>query len=102
MDEFGQPRPRPVERRAENGGEEDAPGEFGGPLYPPTAHDQQRVGPQGTRGEAPRGAEQQHAQPQPGVIDLEAAKAKYGSKQQQQQQQAEAEDDSGCCKCVVM
>ncbi|KAJ7243739.1 hypothetical protein C8J57DRAFT_1191713 [Mycena rebaudengoi] len=98
MDEFGQPRPRPVEPRAENGGEEDAPGEFGGPLYPPTAHDQQRVGPQGTRGEAPRGAEQQQRA-------AAARRHRPGGgegEQQQQQQQAEAEDDSGCCKCVVM
>ncbi|KAJ7037736.1 hypothetical protein C8F04DRAFT_1393429 [Mycena alexandri] len=113
MDEFGQPLPDSDPDRTMNDEELAAFGQR--PRYPPTEHEQQPVGPQA---QSQRGQEQKPEPPrspmpfsgyQPqsggqaggpgeGVIDLEAAKAKFGA------QRVEEEEDggAGCCKCVVM
>ncbi|KAJ7505731.1 hypothetical protein B0H11DRAFT_1708048 [Mycena galericulata] len=100
MDEFG----RPVERVPE---EDEEHGAFGKPLYPPTEHERQTVGPQAAKPPPPRGDRPHSPVPfsdyRPDVtvnIDLEAAKLKYGG----QPQPPPPEDDggAGCCKCVVM
>lgn len=101
MDEFG----RPVDRIAEDDGS-DGHGAFGRPLYPPTEHERQTVGP---KARAPPPAAQpsgptplaQYGQQQPdGVVnlDLEAAKLKFGG----QPPPPEEDGGAGCCKCVVM
>ncbi|KAJ7465163.1 hypothetical protein FB451DRAFT_430818 [Mycena latifolia] len=101
MDEFG----RPIERVEEEGDGEQ--GAFGNPLYPPTEHERQTVGPQAKARPPPAPEPAPFSdyvgQPQPdGVvnIDLEAAKRKFGA----QPHQPPPEDDggAGCCKCVVM
>ncbi|KAJ7510235.1 hypothetical protein B0H11DRAFT_1900588 [Mycena galericulata] len=81
MDEFG----RPVERVPE---EDEEHGAFGKPLYPPTEHERQPVGPQAAK-PPPRGGPPAHPVPfsdhRPDAtvnIDLEAAKLKYGGQPQ--------------------
>ncbi|KAJ7644445.1 hypothetical protein FB45DRAFT_1115754 [Roridomyces roridus] len=102
MDEFG----RPVEMIAE--GEEEG-GMFGTPLYPPTEHERQPVGPQ-TKGLPPSRPQpppspapfaQYANKPEAPVIniDLEAAKMMYGANPPPP---ADEDGDAGCCKCVVM
>ncbi|KAJ7223896.1 hypothetical protein B0H12DRAFT_1150220 [Mycena haematopus] len=101
MDEFG----RPVEARAMTAEEEERMA-FGRPLYPPTEHEQQPVGPRAALPPPVQQERQRSPPPFSGYqendvinhIDLEAAQLKYGSKQ------APPEDDggAGCCKCVVM
>ncbi|KAJ7163024.1 hypothetical protein C8R46DRAFT_1352840 [Mycena filopes] len=113
MDEFGRPLPDEGAsgdpNRTMNDEELAAFGQR--PRYPPTEHERQAVGPQGQgqwqgqeqRPEPPRsplpfsGYQGQVQQPAEGVIDLEAANAKFGA-------QPVEEDDAGagCCKCVVM
>ncbi|KAJ7766479.1 hypothetical protein DFH07DRAFT_737102 [Mycena maculata] len=101
MDEFG--RPIPAERIAEDDERESA---FGQPLYPPTEHERQPVGPQARAPpkQEPPGSPVPFSNYRPDAvvnIDLEAAQLKYGAKPQQ----PPPEDDdggAGCCKCVVM
>lgn len=99
MDEFG----RPVDRIAEEEGEQAA---FGRPLYPPTEHERQPVGPR----RAPPQTQDRPRSPPPFAsyepksdaivnIDLESARQKFGS---QQPPQPEDDGGAGCCKCVVM
>ncbi|KAJ6584527.1 hypothetical protein B0H19DRAFT_1249483 [Mycena capillaripes] len=101
MDEFG----RPVDRIAEEDGDQSA---FGGPLYPPTEHERQPVGPrpagQPVTQERPRSPLPfSNYQQRPDAIvdlDLESAKQKFGSKEAQQK--PDDDEGAGCCKCVVM
>jgi hypothetical protein len=111
MDEFG--RPVPMDDEGMGTGmspEEEERMAFGHrPLYPPTAHEQQPVGPRPPGPPATQQQQQQQQRPRSPPpfadavvnIDLDAAQAKYGAGKQQGQQE---EDDggAGCCKCVVM
>jgi hypothetical protein len=108
MDEFG--RPVPMDDEGMGAGmspEEEERMAFGHPpLYPPTAHEQQPVGPRPPGPPAMQQQQQRPRSPPPFAdavvnIDLDAAQAKYGAGKQQGQQD---EDDggAGCCKCVVM
>ncbi|KAJ7366405.1 hypothetical protein DFH08DRAFT_1071919 [Mycena albidolilacea] len=111
MDEFG--RPVPMDDEGMGTGmspEEEERMAFGHrPLYPPTAHEQQPVGPRPPGPPAMQQQQQQQQRPRSPPpfadavvnIDLDAAQAEYGAGKQQGQQE---EDDggAGCCKCVVM
>ncbi|KAJ6451597.1 hypothetical protein C8R45DRAFT_916512 [Mycena sanguinolenta] len=116
MDEFGRPMPVPMEDLSP---EEEERLAFGHrPAYPPTAHEQQPVGPRPPQPQPPQSPEQQgrrspppfsNYQQRPGDvlnnnIDLEAAQMKIGAGGGGGGERQGSEDDggAGCCKCVLM